>query len=186
MVISAAQSKKEKRKKDKSSASPYHSMGYNDNDNDHGNSDANTDASHPHTSTHSYRRESEAHSVLDLPSADLLMPEHTQTIVRSGLLRASLFAQVLLMILTFVSVIIATLPYYSYDTLTLRDTHTFIWMDFFITYLFFCDLVMRYFLRDKEKVPTAWVFLKRNWTDGLALFTDIPVRGASLSSLKKA
>ena len=162
-------------------------MKYIDNENRNDSGDANAgenvnstaDPSHLHApaaNNFSDYRGSDAYSVMELSSSGPVMPKHMQLVLRAGL-----FAQVFLMIMTFVSVIIATLPYYSYNTLTLRDLHIFIWMDFFITYLFLCDLAMRYFLRDKDKVPTAWMFFKRNWADGLALFTDIPVRGAGLS-----
>lgn len=59
-------------------------------------------------------------------------------------------------------------------TVNIRSRNIYIWVDFFITVLFFVDLAVRAHLRDRAKTPGVLGFLRKNWTDCLALFTDVP------------
>ncbi|KAK3240637.1 hypothetical protein CYMTET_49532 [Cymbomonas tetramitiformis] len=100
------------------------------------------------------------------------LPEYSVSYVKIELI--VLLGQILLLLMTLVSVILASYPFYSQNRPNIRIMNIFVWVDFYITFLFLMDLVVRFHLRNLVKFPTAWVFFKKNWTDCLALFTDIP------------
>jgi len=56
----------------------------------------------------------------------------------------------------------------------IRDRNIYIWCDFFFVVLFGADLIVRCSLRNRTKMPSVLAFLRRNWTDCLAMFTDVP------------
>eukprot|EP00210_Caulerpa_lentillifera_P007470 g7140.t1 len=81
---------------------------------------------------------------------------------------------VLILLLTLASLILATAPFWSEHPPTLKQKQSFVWCDLFINYIFFVDLLVRYYLRNHEVHPNLKSFLKTNWPDCLALATDIP------------
>ncbi|GHP08011.1 hypothetical protein PPROV_000675300 [Pycnococcus provasolii] len=83
-------------------------------------------------------------------------------------------AEAALLVLTIISLVVATIPFYSSEPLRIKTANTLMWTDFFITYVFLLDLMVRYTYRKREKIPNIRAFARRNWTDMLALFTDIP------------
>ncbi|CAG9467358.1 unnamed protein product [Pedinophyceae sp. YPF-701] len=107
------------------------------------------------------------------PAAPVVLPEGIQKdAITVGMF--SLVGQMLVLALAIASLVMGMIPYLSTSAIALTTEARFIWADFFITYIFLADLVVRYCTRNPAHTPTLRAFLKKNWTDVLALFTDIP------------
>ena len=84
--------------------------------------------------------------------------------------------QIFFLVLTLVSVLLAIIPVYRREPFP-YDPQA-LWLDFFITTLFFVDLVSRYLLRDSREYRSSWSFVVGNWYDFPSLITDLPGLGA--------
>eukprot|EP00741_Cyanophora_paradoxa_P018238 tig00021043_g17611.t1 len=89
--------------------------------------------------------------------------------------------QALVLLLVFVSVIIAIIPLYNASPLPPKQQRILMCrlanhyeFDFVSTSLFAVDLVMRCVYRDRELYPSVFKFLRANWYDIPSLITDIP------------
>lgn len=114
----------------------------------------------------------DAAGISDVRAVEGPDPGLRRLVVRTQLV--SLVGQIFMLLLAIASLLTAIIPYLSLTPTSLRLLERFSWFDFFTAYIFLVDIVTRFVTRNPEHTPNFRSFLRKNWSDFLALFTDIP------------